>query len=131
MIECDRRSSMRRTVRCAIIHFPARKSMRSAIFFGSLVLAAVLAGSSAIPAHSATPARIARLGSFRPENSGVSGESAKPGSQIIVIGFVGGFVRHDDLVHSGVQLAARLREDYPSGIYANTFENHQGDQAHR
>ncbi|HEY4949910.1 MAG TPA: hypothetical protein VIH88_06220 [Candidatus Acidoferrales bacterium] len=55
----------------------------------------------------------------------------KPGAQTIVIGFVGGFVRHDDPVHSGVQLAARLREDYPSGVYVNTFENHQGEQAHR
>jgi len=44
---------------------------------------------------------------------------------------VGGFVRHDDPVHSGVQLAARLRQDYPSGVYINTFENHQGDQAYR
>src|SRR5580658_2340594 len=60
-----------------------------------------------------------------------SAESAKPAPQIIVIGFVGGFVRHDDPVHSGVQLAAHLRQDYPSGVYVNTFENHQGDQAHR
>jgi hypothetical protein len=105
--------------------------MRSAIFFFSLALAAVLAGGDAMPAHSATPARIARPTASRSGNPGVSGEIAKPTSQIIVIGFVGGFVRHDDLVHSGVQLAERLREDYPSGVYINTFENHQGDQAHR
>jgi hypothetical protein len=111
--------------------FSAGKSMRSAIFLSSLALAGVLAGGNAIPARSAMPARIARIASSGPVDSDVSGESAKPSSQIIVIGFVGGFVRHDDLVHSGVQLAARLREDYPSGVYVNTFENHQGDQAHR
>jgi pimeloyl-ACP methyl ester carboxylesterase len=105
--------------------------MRSAIFFFSLVLAAVLAGGNAVPAHSATLSRIARPASPGPGNPDVSVESAKPSAQIIVIGFVGGFVRHDDLVHSGVQLAARLREDYPSGVYVNTFENHQGEQAHR
>lgn len=111
--------------------FPAGKSMRSAIFLSSLALAGVLAGGNAIAAPSAMPARIARPASSGPVESDLIGESAKPSSQIIVIGFVGGFVRHDDLVHSGVQLAARLREDYPSGVYINTFENHQGDQAHR
>jgi hypothetical protein len=105
--------------------------MRSAIFSFSLVLAAVLSGGNVIPAHSATLLRIARPASRGHGNPGGSAESAKPGLQIIVIGFVGGFVRHDDPVHSGVQLAARLREDYPSGVYINTFENHQGEQAHR
>ena len=33
---------------------------------------------------------------------------------VIVIGFVGGFIKHDNLVHSEVQLAARLRKAYPS-----------------
>lgn len=105
--------------------------MRAAIFFFSLVLAATCAGGDAPPAHSATLSRIARPTSPGSGNPGGSEESAKPGAQIIVIGFVGGFVRHDDLVHSGVQLAARLREDYPSGLYVNTFENHQGEQALR
>lgn len=50
-------------------------------------------------------------------------------SPIMVIGFVGGFVRHDDNVHSGVQLAARLRHDYPSGVHAEVLENRHGDQA--
>lgn len=49
----------------------------------------------------------------------------------IVIGFVGGFVRHDNLVHSPVQLARRLRADYPSGVYAETFENRHRENAHR
>lgn len=49
---------------------------------------------------------------------------------IIVIGFVGGFIKHDNVVHSGVQLAAHLREAYSSGVYVKVFENHRGKQAH-
>jgi hypothetical protein len=120
-------------IRCANIEFPAGKMMRAVIFSLTLALATVLAASNAIPTHSGTVS-----GSlFTVESAGRSGsrapdaKSLKPPPQIIVIGFVGGFVRHDDLVHSGVQLAARLRRDYPSGVYINTFENHQGDQAYR
>ena len=49
----------------------------------------------------------------------------------IVIGFVGGFLSHDNAVHGGVKLAARLREDYPSGTYVKVFENHREDLAHK
>jgi hypothetical protein len=55
--------------------------------------------------------------------------SAKPPA--IVIGFVGGFISHDNLVHGGVQLAARLRKDYPCGVYVRVFENHRGENARR
>jgi hypothetical protein len=49
----------------------------------------------------------------------------------IVIGFVGGFVKHDNLVHSEVQLAARLRKEYPTGVDVETFESYRGERAHR
>jgi hypothetical protein len=49
----------------------------------------------------------------------------------IVIGFLGGFLSHDNEVHGGVKLAARLREDYPSGTYVKVFENHREDLAHK
>jgi hypothetical protein len=49
---------------------------------------------------------------------------------IIIIGFVGGFVRHDNLIHSAVQLAARLRKDYPTGVYVEVFENRRREKAH-
>jgi len=49
----------------------------------------------------------------------------------IVIGFVGGYIGHDDLVHGGVQLAARLRKDYPSSVDVEVFENHRGEQAYQ
>ncbi len=48
---------------------------------------------------------------------------------VVVIGFVGGFVKHDDLIHSTVQLAARLRKDYPTGVSVATFQNREGDKA--
>lgn len=50
---------------------------------------------------------------------------------VIVIGFVGGFVRHDDSVHSGVQLAERIHDAYPSGVCVKVFENRRREQAHQ
>jgi len=47
----------------------------------------------------------------------------------IVIGFVGGFVRRDAMAHSEVQVAAHLRRDYPSGVYAQVFENRHRETA--
>jgi hypothetical protein len=49
----------------------------------------------------------------------------------IVVGFVGGFIRHDDPVHSEVQLAARLRKDYPVGVTVQTFESYHGRKARK
>jgi hypothetical protein len=49
----------------------------------------------------------------------------------IVLGFVGGYVKHDNPVHAEVQLAARLRKDYPSGVHVEAFENHRGRQAYQ
>lgn len=49
----------------------------------------------------------------------------------VVIGFVGGFVHHDDVVHQEVQLAAHLRREYPSGVAVEMFANHADREAHR
>jgi hypothetical protein len=49
---------------------------------------------------------------------------------VIVIGFVGGYVRHDDRVHTEVQLVERLRKEYSSAVFVQTFENHRGKDAH-
>jgi hypothetical protein len=48
---------------------------------------------------------------------------------VIVIGFVGGFIEPDNLVHSEVQLAARLRKAYPMGVDVETFGSHPGKKA--
>jgi hypothetical protein len=52
-------------------------------------------------------------------------------SPVIVIGFLGGFVKHDNAVHSEVRLATRLRQDYPSGVQVEVFENHRREKAHK
>lgn len=54
--------------------------------------------------------------------------SASP--PVIVIGLVGGYVRHDNMVHNEVQLAAQLRKDFPSAAHVEMFENHRATSAH-
>jgi hypothetical protein len=49
----------------------------------------------------------------------------------IVVGFVGGFVKHDDARHAEVQFAAQLRDRYRSAIDVEVFGNHSGNQALR
>ena len=56
-----------------------------------------------------------------------AGVSATP--PVIVVGFLGGFVKHDNPVHSEVQLAARLRKEYPAGVDVETFESYRGAKA--
>jgi hypothetical protein len=68
--------------------------------------------------------------SLRPAANTTAGTPSAAPPPAIVIGFVGGFVKHDNLVHAGVQVAARLREDYRSGVHVESFENHRGEKAH-
>jgi hypothetical protein len=56
-------------------------------------------------------------------------DTAKNRAPIIIIGFVGGWVRHDNLAHAEVQLAASLHGAFPSGVYVETFENANGRKA--
>lgn len=60
-------------------------------------------------------------------NASTTSVSAEP--PVIVIGFVGGFVRHDANIHSTVQVAARLRQGYPAGVYAEVLENRRREKA--
>jgi len=66
-------------------------------------------------------------GRARPRAAGPEPHSPRA----IVIGFVGGFIRHDNRIHGGVQIADRLRNDYPSGVDVVVFENHRGEEAHQ
>lgn len=52
-------------------------------------------------------------------------------SPAIVIGLVGGYVSHDNLIHSEVSLAVDLAKAYPTGVYVAAFENHRGAQAYK
>src|SRR5882672_11826944 len=49
----------------------------------------------------------------------------------MVIGFVGGFVKHDNSAHSTVQLVQHLRKQYSSGVYVEAFENRHRDKAYQ
>jgi hypothetical protein len=63
----------------------------------------------------------------KPNATPAGASSTQP---VVVIGFVGGYVRHDDRVHTEVQLVERLREEYSSAAFVQTFENHRGKDAH-
>ena len=62
------------------------------------------------------------------DNSGMRNRVVE---KTIIIGFVGGFVRSNDMKHPEVQFAARLREAYPSAVHAEVFANHDGKHALR
>jgi pimeloyl-ACP methyl ester carboxylesterase len=49
----------------------------------------------------------------------------------IVVGFVGGFVRHDNPHHGPVILAERLRHTAPKDAYVQVFENRHRKSAYR
>ena len=61
----------------------------------------------------------------------VSVKESPAKSATIVIGFLGGFVRHDDRIRREVQLAARLREEYAGQAVVDTFENRNAEKAHQ
>jgi hypothetical protein len=48
----------------------------------------------------------------------------------IVIGFVGGFVGHDNQHHGPVQLAQRIRPAFPKDTYVRVFENRRRKRAY-
>ena len=76
------------------------------------------------------PAWMLLLAFVAPANSAeATSPAASP--RVIVIGFVGGFVRRNDTVHQEVQLAAHLRAQYPTRMQVKMFENRQGRQARR
>ena len=66
-------------------------------------------------------------------SSSASAESGQPIAEPggIVLGFVGGFVRHDDRNHPEVQLAERLREAYGETVAVHVFENRRKREARR
>ena len=50
---------------------------------------------------------------------------------VIFVGFVGGFVRHDNAHHAPVQFARRLREIVPKDAYIEVFENRHRKAAYK
>jgi len=88
----------------------------------ALAVLLVLAWAAAPPCYSASgvhPSEVPLI------------SSTASSSPDIVIGFVGGFVRHDDPHHGPVKLAQRLRKTYPAGVAIETFENRHRKSAYR
>lgn len=90
----------------------------------STVLRGMLAPIAFVLATVVTPGQIVSAHPIPADEA-----STKPPA--IVIGFVGGFIAHDNPVHSEVQLAARLRKGYPTGVDVETFESYRGERAER
>ena len=55
---------------------------------------------------------------------------SEPATSAIVIGFVGGFVRHDNFHHGPVQLAQRIQRSVPKSTHVQMFENRHRARAH-
>jgi hypothetical protein len=50
-------------------------------------------------------------------------------SPVIVVGVLGGIVKHDDPIRSEVILAEHLRAEFPKSAYVETFENRHREKA--
>ncbi len=80
-----------------------------------VLLTALLIGAVAVPAFA---------------ESGAVGHTQKS-PHYILIGFVGGFVRHDNPNHGPVQLAERMERVDPNDSYVRVFENRHRKEAYR
>jgi hypothetical protein len=89
-----------------------------------VIKALLLLCGSLLPCGQESPVSSSAFGDF-------DAKEISTNAPVMVIGFVGGFVRHDDSVHSGVQLAARIRGAYPSDVYIKVFENRRREAAHQ
>src|SRR5262249_17251769 len=57
--------------------------------------------------------------------------SGRNGPKSIVIGFLGGFVAHDEPHHPEVRMIQTLRAEYPGDSYFGLFENKKMDEAYK
>ena len=83
-------------------------------------------GNTVLPAIARPDLSIDGAASIR-----ASGPAGPQTGRLIVIGFVGGFVKRDDARHPEIQLAEGLRQRYGSNIYAQVYGNHNREAAHR
>jgi hypothetical protein len=88
---------------------PFRASMVAAAIFTTIIITVTILSST--PAFSQPVDSVALR----------SQSTSTPSS--IVIGFVGGFVSHDNLRHGPVRLAQRIQRSAPKDTYVEVFEN--------
>jgi pimeloyl-ACP methyl ester carboxylesterase len=60
-----------------------------------------------------------------------AGVRTSPVGKLIVIGFMGGNVSADNLLHREALVAQELQQRYPAGVEATVFANHDGQSALR
>ena len=60
-----------------------------------------------------------------------AGVRTLPAGKLIVIGFMGGNVSADNLLHREALVAQELQQRYPAGVQATVFANHDGRSALR
>jgi len=70
-----------------------------------------------LPVHAAS----GRSRACSTSSAGLHSSQNEP--QVIVVGFLGGFVRHDEPHHPEVQMIRDLRQEYPREVYFGLFEN--------
>jgi hypothetical protein len=95
-----------------------RKSLGRFLWFA---VAAMLTLSNGLQARADGPA--SKDSATTNSANGASDAVRVTPSMPIVIGFVGGFIRHDDAVHSTVIVARNLQHDYAGAVHIETFEN--------
>jgi hypothetical protein len=80
-----------------------------------------------------TSAAIATLAVATPCLAAADGAVASlpPTTSYILIGFAGGFVRHDDPHHGPVRLARKLQPELPKGASIQVFENRHRKAAYK
>jgi hypothetical protein len=105
-----------------------RKSVALTI---AAICSALIAMGQNVPTASVSIEKRAAIPLTGKHEAKLSVEKSDTKPPVIVVGFVGGFVGHNNMVHSPVQLAARLRDRYPSGVHVKVFENHRREDAHR
>lgn len=86
-----------------------------------------------LPAIAATlppPSRLTTTLENHPSHTPAVKEAPKT-SPVIVIGFLGGRVGKNNVIHREVQLAMHLRQSHPVGVDAEVFQNAHGQRAFR
>ena len=91
----------------------------------SCLTALICAFGVVLPAHGAGPDSHA---SSAPSVVLSSSQIAPP---VIVVGFLGGFVRRDEPHHPEVHMIEALRQEYPQGTYFGLFENRRVNDAYK
>jgi hypothetical protein len=81
------------------------------------------------PNHVTPHASLARIDASSTPAPGVALPAAS--GKLIVIGFMGGRVRADDLVHKEARMAKDLQQLYPAAVQAEVFANRDGHAALR